>query len=179
MASIRAVVVDMEGTDATVLEAIRSFVGRTNGLPVPGGQNSLAPAAAIQPRAIEAAVAPLVRGASKANRKVGKGVAPKNLPEAKVATRRKYGPGAPDPLGRTVDAADVNAEAAARAGKTSGCRALVYDALQHGPLTSGELVSALPKYTPSSIYLALKELRQAETVKTHEVDGEMRNERIA
>ena len=196
MASIRCV--ELEGSDETVLDAIRSFMGRGNGFvtTTPVERKSLAPVEAVERKAIEATAGELrspgklKHAPPKTRRKVGKRAAriasPADLPahsgkmEPTHGTRRTMpGPGAPGPLGRTVDAADANADEAAKAGKKSGCRELVHEALQHGSMTSGELLNRLQKYTPSSIYLALKELRAQGTVKTHEIDGEMQNELVA
>ena len=170
MASIRAVVVEMEGADATVLDAIRSFVARTNGLATVAALTPAPPARLAIDRGT-----PALPARRKSAHTLAKAPPLERTPLKRI---RRTTPG--DPVGfSATDLVETNAEKASKQGKKSGCREQVFEALRHRPMTSSELLCRFPSYTPSSIYLALKELRNAGTVKTHDIDGEVKNERVA
>jgi hypothetical protein len=154
MAKIRAVVVEMEGEDATVLDAIRSCLGTRN---ASVAELAPAPLGAVVPRPEG------FRGLAN-----GKG-SPPPAKARKMPGRRATAKLAAELAGKGEPGTD---------GK-GGCRAKVYALLKsRGPLTSAELIGVLPEYNPGSIYLALKELRGAMVVRTRAIDGEQRNELV-
>jgi hypothetical protein len=177
MASIRAVVVEMEGTDATVLDAIRSFVGRVNGFAAvaPVERKSLAPFAAMEVKALASPTddgsrssvppSPAVAKARRAPVKRAAAGPIANRPQVSNLPHKEEAAAAPKA------AKELNLEG-------SGARAAVYAALKSGPMTSLQLIQRFSQYSNGSIYLALKELRGAMVVRTREIDGEQKNERV-
>lgn len=166
MASIRAVVMEMSGTDAMVLDAIRAFVG-TDGHQVVTVAALPTAAAAAPAKAIEAArdeTAGKLKHAPPKRRSPVKREKPVHTDEPPM----NFGKAEPE---------DVKKGHAAPGG-TPNCRTQVFERLKSRAMTSQELIKAFPKYTPGAIYLALKELRAAMVVKTHMIDGEQQNERV-
>ena len=191
MAKIRAVVVEMEGSDGTVLDAIRSFVGAEKSGGGAVAERTL-PAAPLAQAAIEAAplaemwVAPGPDTDPKGRPEKKKGGRPKGFKVAKRAAETTAAAPAVDtgklkhapPAVGQPGGAKVQRVAAVTE-KEPGCREQVYELLTARPLSSQALIVRLPRFTASSIYLALKELKAAGTVVVIEAaDGEKQYKRV-
>ena len=128
MSKVRVVMAELDGTDAAVLAAIRSFL--------PGAVD--APAAPSVERTIEA---------PKVQEIAAPPVAATAAPVAAKREKKKTGrwPMSPlsEPKGARADAAPAKVAAL----------------LAVRPMTSGELIKALPEFAPSAVYAALSGFR--------------------
>lgn len=162
MAQVRVILAEMSGSDASVLAAVQSFVSANSTVMAVELPPAVAPPAAIEAPAVERIE--VVRPATTSRKpKVGKRAkAVKAAPVAATPTVRA-----------AVEAAIPAAEA--KVPKMGGCRGDVYLALKQGPATTPALVERFSQYSSASVYLALKELRNAGVVRTKLEAGEPMN----
>ena len=162
MAKITCTFISVEGDEAVVRAAIESFTASFGGGQAPVMLAPATPAISAPPAPAvhQRITAPVTRVATKQAPKVEAPVKP--APASKPRVTRVAASTNPD-------AADPEPQGEA------GCRGKVEALLKRGDASSAELIAACKPYSSASVYLALKALRQAGSVKSEVIDGESKS----